>query len=434
IRQVAEQQGVAVSVRDPRSGAPEEIAITPLLVYQNHRGRSIYQGRFTTIDRVRNFLRTSRYAPQKNARLPLESVPVWKNERAQIAAPVKITPLTGARPEGHEDHVFRSEAFAALLSGFQNFKLQESVLLQRADRSFYMDLHPYLAGNGTILISLALFSQFNCIHPLYDNSEDPVARRWSDWRQAFREAGRILESLVRLHIQDPVGGDGFQVVRSKVPLRSWEQLGLSLPEPPPGRASFRTERELPRHWCVDPQLPDAAPQVLFYFQAPLEHYGGEATLVTGDFTVGEDRTLGAASGQIEVDPASVTMGEEELDGEIHKDMLKVERYPTSSFRLTSVSTPEARLVYGETVQTFLYGDFTMKGVTIPVSVRAQLQPIIGEDGEPRLLVNGGFQIRLLETFGILGPPGPKIAGDTLVFEIHLTLKSSSQERASAKGR
>ena len=33
------------------------------MVYQNHRGRSVYQGRTTTPERIRNFIRTSRFVP-----------------------------------------------------------------------------------------------------------------------------------------------------------------------------------------------------------------------------------------------------------------------------------------------------------------------------------------------------------------------------------
>lgn len=44
LRKIAEDMGVGVHVADARKGAPMDVAITPLIVYQNHRGRSIYQG------------------------------------------------------------------------------------------------------------------------------------------------------------------------------------------------------------------------------------------------------------------------------------------------------------------------------------------------------------------------------------------------------
>jgi hypothetical protein len=57
IRKIAQEMGVSVYEVDARKGSPAEVAITPLIVYQNHRGRSIYQGRTTTPTRIRNFIR-----------------------------------------------------------------------------------------------------------------------------------------------------------------------------------------------------------------------------------------------------------------------------------------------------------------------------------------------------------------------------------------
>ena len=43
IRKLAQTMGVDVVVVDAREGSPSTVGITPLVVYQNHRGRSIYQ-------------------------------------------------------------------------------------------------------------------------------------------------------------------------------------------------------------------------------------------------------------------------------------------------------------------------------------------------------------------------------------------------------
>jgi len=64
IRKLAQTLGVDIQVVDARKGSPSTVGITPLMVYQNHHGRSIYQGRTTTPERIRNFIRTSRFVPQ----------------------------------------------------------------------------------------------------------------------------------------------------------------------------------------------------------------------------------------------------------------------------------------------------------------------------------------------------------------------------------
>ena len=51
IEALAREMGVAFRAVDIdlADGAPEAVGITPLVVFQNHRGRSVYQGRTATL-------------------------------------------------------------------------------------------------------------------------------------------------------------------------------------------------------------------------------------------------------------------------------------------------------------------------------------------------------------------------------------------------
>ena len=123
MRQIAESMGVSLHVVDARQGAPPEIALTPLIVYQNHRGRSIYQGRTNTPDRVRNFIRTSRFVPQGAEPNRRSDIPVWQMGRGQIWAPLKVSSVSGTPPEDYNDQTFRAEALEAISQGFTQFKM-----------------------------------------------------------------------------------------------------------------------------------------------------------------------------------------------------------------------------------------------------------------------------------------------------------------------
>ncbi len=92
IRKLADQMGVRLHMVNAMRGAPEEITLTPLLVYQNYRGRSVYQGRTNTPKRIQNFIRTSRYVPQGKAFNRREQIPVWQNGRTRTWAPLKVFP------------------------------------------------------------------------------------------------------------------------------------------------------------------------------------------------------------------------------------------------------------------------------------------------------------------------------------------------------
>jgi len=55
-------------------------------------------------------------------------------------------------------------------------------------------------------------------------------------------------------------------------------------------------------------------------------------------------------------------------------------------------------------------------------VRGQVEPLIAEDGQPRLRVHAAFEIRLTDPFGIAGPDGPVPARDTLQFFLDFQLE------------
>ncbi|MBT8367961.1 MAG: hypothetical protein KJP23_24970, partial [Deltaproteobacteria bacterium] len=145
IRKLAESMGVSVHVVEARDGSPEEVAITPLIVYQNHRGRSVYQGRTTTPERIRNFIRTSRFVPQGKKLNRRENIPVWIKGRSQVWAPLKVSAVTGTQPQNYGKDRFIAQALESIKKGFRKFKVQKTAQLGRADRGFWMDFYPWLS-------------------------------------------------------------------------------------------------------------------------------------------------------------------------------------------------------------------------------------------------------------------------------------------------
>ncbi len=52
----------------------------------------------------------------------------------------------------------------------------------------------------------------------------------------------------------------------------------------------------------------------------------------------------------------------------------------------------------------------------------QPSPRRADDGEPRLSIDGRWQVRLLDPFGIDGPPGDAPANDTLIYTCYLVFE------------
>ena len=91
-------------------------------------------------------------------------------------------------------------------------------------------------------------------------------------------------------------------------------------------------------------------------------------------------------------------------------------------REMAAATPP--LAFGRPSLFVAGGTFILKGLSIPIEVRGEIEPVIGEDGAPRLSVSASYQIRLSNPFNIPGPDGPAVAADTLVFFLDFLLKGA----------
>ena len=425
IRDVARELGIPVRVMDVSGGAPPEVALTPLLVFQNHRGRSVYEGRYANIDRIRNFLRTSRVVGQGDEGLTLRDMPVWQPGRSRIAALLKVAAVTGQRPPRHDHDKFTAEAKRAILKGFTKFDIVKSVTLGRGDRRFYLDFNPWLSHDGTLYLSVSLYSQFHCKEPIFTRPGAAFSGPWRDRKRLFRRAAAALEDAIVDTLESSPMGDGFDPVPNSVPSVTWLSLGLELPPSPKNAGKDISGPPLPRRWTLSTKGAGDASHLTFHFPLPLDSYAGEVRSVRGELAFDSGLSVRSVRGHFTADPASVTMGDPDLDHALHgSTFLDVETHGTSKFVIESVDAESAALAYGRQVPVTMRGSFSMKGVTLPLSARAFFEPVIGESGSPRLLLTGRFQLSMA-AFSIEGPDGPSPAKDTLILDFRFSMEPAS---------
>lgn len=423
-RALGEELDVDLQLRALDGGAPAQIVITPLVVFQNHRGRSIYQGRYDTLNRVRNFVRTSRVIPQSKQRLDRRDTLLWSEGRALVCAPVKVTALAGTLPDDLDEARFEAESHAAIAAGMERFELRRSFDLGRGDRSFYLDVHPYFDG-GLLFLSCEIYSQFNCHTPIYSALDEPIIGFWEDRAALFGDAGRLFEQeIVRLMSAAP-SRDAFTPVPGELPVVTWSKLGLDLPAPPlVAAAGAAPDLSVPTKWVVDDTRPAS---VFFRFAPPLEGYAGEAQTLTGELDLGE-RTLSDARATFRVPVSSITMGEELLDKDLQtQKFLHAEAHHMSSFTLTSMASNQDHLHFGEQTVATMSGLFRMKGHSIPIDVRTAFEPVLDDNAEPLLQMTADWSIRIGDPFGMIGPDGPMPARDTVQFTCHITLRPAGRD-------
>ncbi|MBN8643938.1 MAG: YceI family protein [Planctomycetes bacterium] len=170
-------------------------------------------------------------------------------------------------------------------------------------------------------------------------------------------------------------------------------------QPPPDTSAQRAPAPKGVRYVFASQV--GAPPVRFQFPEPLQEYKGTASKVVAELTLPDDKEplLDAMTLRVDVEAASVSLGEADIDANAHSAMfMNVEKHPTSNFVLTGIDPPGVVLGPKPAIFT-MRGDFTLKGITIPVEVAAAMTRL--KDGNIEL--DARWTVNILKPFEIPGP-------------------------------
>jgi hypothetical protein len=328
-------------------------------------------------------MRTSRFVPQGKERNRRENIPVWTRGRSRVWAPLKVAPVSGTKPDGYNHNTFVTKALKNIAKGFKKFRIQKEAELDRADRGFYMDFNPWLSDDGTLFITVVVFSQFDCKAPVFSKK---IIGPWKKQQKLFHQAARAGEKAVILISADPASGDSFEPVKKNTSQRTWEQIGFPLPPAPKVKtAGMAVSAVVPREWIVTDSGPDDPPMIQFRFPAPLDNYAGEVKSGRGELFLSQNRMVSGAHGFVEIATRdNITMGDPRLDEAIQGSMmLYSKKFPAARFDIENISGENQPIAYGRLSPAFVAGKFTLKGKSIPLTSMTQIEPVMGEDGRPR---------------------------------------------------
>ena len=424
LKHLAQELQVVFKLVDINEGAPKEVLYTPSIVYQNHRNRSFFYGRYKNIGRLKNFIRTSRMVHQQESENIKKDILVWKQGRAIVTTPIKVTPLKGSIPANWDNEAFQQDCKKAIIAGMQQFKLQAEINQTRTTRSFYLDIHPYLSQDGMLYLSGEIYSQFNCVKAVVSHLETPWhSGKWDHRQQLLEELGKTIEMAVLQEIQSSNIGDAFTGIPPEIEHKSWEELGFAFMQKQETQKMTNEQViPIPSQWTVAPTKDSSEAIIIFRFLAPLDNYVGEVKALNGNLTLGNDLRLSTATGSFDVAIEDVTMGDEGLDDAVRNKMLKMSNFPKASLQFEKVLGGETPLEFAKAQDIIVKAAFKMIGLTIPVEIPARMEPVLNSDGELRLQVNASFELPLFEKFQIEGPDGPSPAKDILQFYLKFYLK------------
>jgi polyisoprenoid-binding protein YceI len=426
----AKEIGIPIKIVDVETaGAPDEVKYTPFIIYQNYLGRKIYKGRYTTLNRLKNFISTVQFMPSDAGEYTVSNALVYEDGRSEFFVQSKITPLKGKIPEGFNPVIFMKEAWEGIRRGMDDFKFYHHKNFLLANEIFYLNYYPYAGTDGRLYVSFELYSHYDCVTPIYKQIEMPIKGSLNSTRRVFMQAAKALKTEMMRQWEESDLGDAVSAIPNEVPAPSWEDLGFFIPPPPPeserkviGENAFRfTQR-----WDFTSSSSTDKPALQFYFPPPIHQYSGFVKDITGGllFEHKDSFLVSKIKGNFEVRTPSLTMGLEDLDEQVHKKMLFVKDHPIASFRILKVRAKKGAVVkIGQPTYTQVEAELTLMKKKVKVKAPAQFEPFIDDNGNVFLHVMASFKIEnLMENYEIEGPPGPAEASNNIIIKIDMLLE------------
>ncbi len=403
-------------------GAPEGIAVTPSIVFQNNHGHSLYYGRYRNFSRMKTFVRKSRLKHSQYSITPKKELLVWKDQRATITAPLKVTPMTGDLPSGFDQNSFSQSANVCFAKGMKHFELLPSFDQPKTNRAFYIDIHPHLSKDKTLTLKAEIYSQFNCIRSVYHSMREPlISGKWKNRRQLLETAAELLEAEILNVIKQSADGDDFVTIPVTTKTGN---LQLDIAASVVKRNTTPLSETIPRNWKIKQTANSRVPLGAFSFLSPLDGYAGEIKQLAGNFSLNENKGLNDAEGMFSVAIKDITMGEKSFDHEVHYKMLDIKQFPSSTFKFNRVTGGSDQLRLYREEQCTVEGTFTMKGIDIPISVPATMELRLDAEGQYLLHTVATFSLNLFDDFKVKGPDGPSPSRDVLEFVLKFDLENN----------
>lgn len=411
--QLAEEAGVDIRLIDAQTeGAPAEIKQFPTLVFQHETGRNFYYGRYLDEGRIATWLRTGKRRTsdlQTDVKADLFTA---TSGRLTEAAIIKITEVSGSQPDEYDPEIFREKVMNQLDKGMKTLSRVDSISLLQTDRKVFFDLYPYRTSSGDWYISLAIFSPFDCIHPVFETTESPLA---GTFEEAFSKAAVVLERAWASWKNTDVAGDAYRPIDESNSITSWQELGLGLSDSvrsQPGSIPASPIGWEPGRYQLSHETREK-PEIVFQFMSPLDGYAGALDSIKGGIEWPSPPQLKGVTGSFEVPVRAVNMGNEGLNLKVWEKYLKEKRHPKLRLRLPPFS--ETREVSdSEPLRVSIPGSMTILGKDHPVTIKAEFSPVIAPSQRKALRVDLEFGLDISD-WKIEGPDGPDPANHMMQF-------------------
>jgi len=413
IKDFAEKNEIEVIVRDIKNGVFEETPFTPSIYFANNINFSLYVGRYTELNRFKNFVRSARSIRRHNKPILHRNAFSYQNHKMPYSFPVKVTDVKG-NYKGDKKKL-KEKLLKYAYQDFSGLEFEEERQHPAFGRKYYMDFYPYV-DNKKLYINTSAFSEFNCKKPIYKQNIE-ISGKLKDAEKIIEEAKIVMLKAIKEEQLRGEKGDAHTLFPKSVKNITPEEIGINIEkEAPPLDIPF--PKDISDKW--EYRGPVNAKTSVLQFNVPSSIYAGEMKGFHAEID------FHSMKGKGQVDMSTLSMGDHGLDASV-SDRILTKKHLTSSIKLKNIlKSPEDGISGFKDHEYLINCDFTFVGKTIEREVVITFTPFM--DGEELLIqCQAQFDIRLLESFGIESGVGDNLPDhDTVEFYLNFIMQSKVQ--------
>ena len=372
----------------------QSLHMLPAIYYTNNHHQKLFKSRYNAIGKLEAFIKTQQS-------FSLQSVPLEKHRiffrtinGVDIGIVLKVFPLTGKDIETTQEE-FEEETFEALSQGFKKYQLKNKHSFSDQSRLYYLNIYPWYTPEEGYFLGAELFSQFNCIMPIWSRLEQKIIGNTID--DVFYQLAEAVELKMPTLMQDTSNADGFIAINHSSTL-NWEDLGVT---PTIQNKKWKMNDAFPTKRKWEYRSSEIGSPVKFTFMPPVSQYSGVIDDLAGWFLY-ENMLL---QGEFRVSIAGLTMGEESLDHSVMQQLL-VTKFPQASIYFNQA----VNITYNEAFKIKAMLNFL--GKERPIDCSVKFLPL--NDESESILVEVETTLNIAGDASIEKPDGPSPQNETIL--------------------
>ncbi len=404
-----------------KRGAVAEVTHTPAILYRNPQGTYFYKGRYAEFSKVENFIRTSRVIQPQKAEYTSQNRLLLTEGKMQLMLELKISPVQGKQADTVG---FYQQAMDVVIKTLdkEKFKLVPELVVWENVVKFYFDFHPFLAEDGKLYVSYALFSHYDCINPIFVSNPAQLKGETRP-EKAIAQATKTMSDFLKKEFKNSQLGDALTPIATSVATKTWEELGIN--------ASYSSREIQPiydinitQSWIYEQSRIPNAPALAFHFAPPAQQYAGEVKEIKGWLQLGENGQWAGAKGEFIVATRSVTMGLKELDQVIYAKLLQADSFPEAKLVIHKIKTNALKPQLGESQNLEMQADLYLKKAIIPITLVAQVDCYLDKNKQVKMGFKAQFIAQTVhKTLDIEVPAAPEAEKGNLIFDANIELRA-----------